>query len=85
MKTVICKVDNRWDWGLESASLLFTSPKGGHVRIDKRKMDKLDDQQCKFVWELYKEAFCCEKIELTIDEMKKLVVIGDIAGSVYKK
>ena len=85
MTTVICKVDNRWYWGLESATLTFTSPQGGHVRIDKCKLSKLDDQQRSFVWELHERSDNSDAVELTIDEMKRLVEIGNIAGSVYIK
>ena len=34
-----CKVNNKWDWGLENADLTITSPSGGYVRIAKWYMD----------------------------------------------
>jgi hypothetical protein len=84
MTTVICKVDDRWYWGLENATMTFTSPKGGFVRIDKFKMRKLDDKQCELIWDL-KERINSNQVEVTIEEMKQLVEIGNIAGSVYAK
>jgi hypothetical protein len=84
MTTVICKVDDRWYWGLENATMTFTSPKGGFVRIDKFKMRNLNDKQCELVWDL-KERVNSNQVEMTIEEMKQLVEIGNIAGSVYVK
>lgn len=85
MTKVTCKVDNHWYWALETASITFTSPKGGYVRINKVKMFELDDQQRKFVWELFDRSEDSKTVELTIDEMNQLVKIGNIAGSVYTK
>ena len=84
MTTVICKVDDRWYWGLENATMTFISPKGGFVRIDKFKMRNLNDKQCELVWDL-KERINSNQVEVTIEEMKQLVEIGNIAGSVYAK
>jgi hypothetical protein len=64
--------------------MTFTSPKGGFVRIDKFKMRKLDDKQCELIWDL-KERINSNQVEVTIEEMKQLVEIGNIAGSVYAK
>jgi hypothetical protein len=85
MTKVICKVDNNWYRALETAHITFTSPKGWYVRIDKVKMSKLDYPQRELVWELYDRSRDSETVELTIDEMNKLIEIGNIAGSVYTK
>ena len=85
MNMIECKVDNRWYWGLENAYLKFTSPKGGYVRIDKWKIDKLSDYQRKLIWELYERARWKNEVQLTISEMKTLVVMGYAAGATYIK
>jgi hypothetical protein len=85
MTKVTCKVDNRWYWALETASITFTSPTGGYVRINKAKMSELDYTQRELVWELFDRSRDSETVELTIDEMNRLVEIGRIAGTVYTK
>ena len=82
---VECKVDNRWYWGLENASLTFTSPKGGYVRIDKWNLDKLSDYQRKLIWALYERVGNSNKVVLSLSEMKTLVAIGYAAGRTYIK
>jgi hypothetical protein len=91
MINIACHVDNRWYWGIESAAMTFTSPAGGYVRVDKRKLGALTEDQCNLVWDLYERAAASDsaihdqQIELTLDEMKELVKIGKVAGSVYIK
>lgn len=86
MKIIKCEVYSRWNCTLEFADLTITSPKGGYVRIDKSNIFKLDDDQ----WSLVKKCLdvCLPKneptadgqVELTIDEMNKLIVIGKTCG-----
>jgi hypothetical protein len=85
MTTVICRVDNQWYRGLESASLTFTSPKGGYVRIDKKNLDKLSDSQRELIWKLYERVGNNDTIELNESEMTTLVVMGWAAGKTYTK
>ena len=85
MNTVTCKVNNKWSWGLENASITFTSPTGGYVRIDKWQMDRLSDYQRKLIWELYERIGNSYTVELTVPEMKTLVVMGWAAGKTYIK
>lgn len=84
MNTIKCKVDNRWMRGLERACITILSPNGGRVTVDKWHMGKLTDSQRELVWKCYNSANQNnDTVELTIDEMKELVTIGNTAGSVY--
>ena len=87
MNTIKCTMDSRWMWSLENACVTITSPAGGYVRIDKRKLGTLTDTQRELVWKCVNayNGTSNSNIELTIAEMNELVTIGNIAGYVYKK
>ena len=87
-KLITCTVDNRWMWGLENASLTIGSPAGGSVRIDKWHMDRLTDGEASLVRHIDNESSKggrgSSTVQLTVEQMKSLVVIGNKAGSVRK-
>lgn len=74
MKTVVCKLNNRWYWSVESAGLIIESPRGGHVWIKK---SAVADTR---VTEAAKELICTigcsvnsETIELSVADMQLLL------------
>ena len=84
-KLIRCRVDNCWYSSIERASLTFHSPTGGWVRIDKRYLNRLSDYQIKLIWDLHERTGTGDHIDLTLGEMKTLVVMGWAAGDTYQK
>ena len=80
MNMVKCKIDNRWMWSIESASITVISPAGGSVRMRKLNMDKASDSLRELVWKIAESG---KEVELTIDEMRLLTTYP--RASVYKK
>lgn len=70
MKTYKCIIDDRWMWGLESACIMITSPRGGCATITKWHMNKVSDEEAEIIWKCANHQ--SNTIELTVDELKLL-------------
>ena len=77
MATVLCTINNRWMWSLESACIGITSPSGKTVWIDKTKFGTNGETQAQkeLIWKIAAEQ---DSIRLTMEEMLLLKATVDI-------
>ena len=77
MATAKCELNNRWMWGLESASIGITSPSGKSIWIEKTKFGNFNEtpEMKAVVW---KCAEAQNEIRLTAEEMILLKQLSDL-------
>lgn len=83
MATAKCKVINRWDWSIESATIGIQSPSGNTLWIEKTKFGNFNETtaQRDIVFKclsLQEERSIVEEIRLTADEMILLKQVSDL-------
>jgi len=83
-KTVICKLDNRWYWSIESAGLLIESPRGGHVWIKKGAIaDPRVSEAAKVLIQLIGQTGSANTIEISIADMHLLLETAKTAKGCF--
>ena len=82
MKTVECKIDNRWDWSLKRACIGVTSPSGNTAWIRKLDADLPTDADWTVMKEKILDARDGSVVELTLEEMQRVARIAKLSGKV---